>query len=114
MFLIFILVTITNDNAIADGIPMNLDQMKECSQETLGVPVALRRQGTTIVKCPCCLKMHDHGPQPGHHVAGCDDHLRNGVGIVVGERHFVPNYGYTICKHRETDGVNELADHELK
>ena len=39
----------------------------------------------------------------GHHVAGCDDDDRfNGVGIVVGERYFVPNYGYTINVPWET------------
>lgn len=98
-----------NDYSIADGIPMDLDQMREYLQEYHGVPVVLREHGTTSIKCPYCLKIHDHAPQPGHHVALCDNNDRfNGVGIVVGERYFVPNYGYTIYEYKKGDGVNEL------
>jgi len=59
----------TNDNSLADGVPMNLDQMRVHLQEHCGIPIALREQGTTNVKCPCCLKLHNHEPQPEHHVA---------------------------------------------
>jgi hypothetical protein len=31
-----------NDNSIADGVPMNLKQMREYLQERIGAPVALR------------------------------------------------------------------------
>ena len=57
------------------------------------------------MKCPHCLQLHDHEPQPGHHVALCDD---RGIGIVVSDRHFIPNCGYTICECKEVDRVNEL------
>ena len=101
----------TNENSIANGVPMDLEQMRGYLQENHGILIVLRQQGTTRVKCPYCGKMHDHGPQPGHHVAGCDDNDRNnGVGIVVGERFFVPNYGYTIYEYKEGNGVNELMD----
>ena len=101
----------TNDNSIADGIPMSLEQMRLYLQELYGISIVLRKQGTTIVKCPCCSKMHDHGPQPEHHVALCEEADRckvNGIGIVIVERYFVPNYGYTIYEYRERDGVNEF------
>lgn len=90
----------TNDNSIADGIPMSLEQMRVYLQEYHGIPIVLRKQGTTNVKCPYCKKLHDHGPQPGHHVALCDDNNRMGMGLCVGERYFIPNYGNTICEYR--------------
>jgi F0F1-type ATP synthase alpha subunit len=30
------------------------------------------------------------------------------VGLVIGERYFIPNYGYTICEYVRHDGVNQL------
>jgi hypothetical protein len=72
-----------------------------------GVPIALRLQGTTMVKCPYCDSLHDHGPQLGHHVALCKD---RGRGVFVRDRYFVPNYGYTIFEYKESDGANELVD----
>jgi hypothetical protein len=42
-------------------------------------------------------------------VAGCDDEFRYcGAGIVIAERYFVPNYGYTIIEYEENDGVNRV------
>jgi hypothetical protein len=62
-----------------------------------------------IIHKTCCSTLL----QPGHHVAGChDDDRFNGIGVVVGNRHFVPNYGYTIYEYREGNGVNELIDHD--
>ena len=97
----------TNDNSVAGGIPMDLTQMRECLQEHHGIPVALRQQGTASVKCPHCMKIHHHGPQPGHHPAGCNDNDHE-MGIVIGERHFHPNYGYTVYECRVCGEVNEL------
>ena len=98
-----------NVNCISDGLPMSLRQMREYLQEHYGSPVVLREQGTTSVKRPYCFQHHDHGPQPGHQPAGCDDESRfSGIGIVVGERYFVPNYGYTIMEYLEENGVNKL------
>ncbi|CAB9511918.1 expressed unknown protein [Seminavis robusta] len=90
-----------NDFAIADGVPMGLEDMR-------GIPVALRRQGGTEIKCPYCGKMHYHPPGSGHNEAQCDEDDRCSVGIVVGERSFVPNYGYTIVEYLEKDGVNKI------
>ena len=39
--------------------------------------------------------MHDHGPQPGHHVAGCALDEGEGEGIAIGVRYLIPNYGYS-------------------
>ena len=98
----------TNDN-LAGGMPMNLEQIRFYLQKHCGIPIVLREQGTVHIKCPHCLKLHEHGPQPGHHVAGCDDDDRfNGIGIVIGKRHFIPNYGYTIMECIEKEGANML------
>lgn len=80
-------------NSIGGGVPMDLQQLKEYLQKHCRVPVALQLQGTTGVKCPFCLKIHDHD-KDGHVMALCDsaDHET----VVIGERHFVANYGYTI------------------
>jgi hypothetical protein len=58
----------TNNNHIADGVPIDLEQMRGYLQELYGVPVVLRKKGTTGVKCPYCMKKHDHcwyGPHVG-------------------------------------------------
>jgi hypothetical protein len=88
-------------------VPMSSEQMQAYLQEQYGVPIALRLQGTTTVKCPYCDSLHDHGPQPGYHVALCDD---RGQGVFVRDRYFVPNYGYTIFEYKESDRGNELVD----
>lgn len=97
----------TVDNSIAGGIPMDLKQMREYLQEYYGIPIALREQGARSVSCPYCLKRHRQGPGAGHRSADCDDNDR-GMKIVIGERHFVPNYGYTIYEYRAHGEVNEL------
>ena len=38
---------------------------------------------------PFLFKKHDHGLQPGHHIAGYAE-VERGVGIVVGGRTFIP------------------------
>ncbi|CAB9531692.1 expressed unknown protein [Seminavis robusta] len=104
----------TMANSIANRVPMSSGQVQVYLQEHYGVPIVLREQGETNIKCPYCLKLYEHGLQTGHHVAGCDDCDRfNGIGIVVGERYFVPNYGYTIFLYKERAGVNELVVHEM-
>ena len=46
------------------------------------------------------MKKHDHD-EPGHHVAGCNEDDRyNGIGVAVGERYFVPNFGCTIYEYK--------------
>jgi hypothetical protein len=88
---------------------MTLEQMRVYLQEYHGVPITLRQQGTTTVKCPYCLKTLDHGPDPGHHVAGCyGDDRSKGISINIGDRHFIPSYGYVVLEYREVNGVNEL------
>jgi hypothetical protein len=99
-----------DENMIADGMPMNLDQMREYLQEHHGVPIALREKGKTVIKCPHCQRLHDHGAQPGHHRALCDDKERDALGLVVGDRCFIPNYGYIIYKYKSSSGINKLID----
>jgi hypothetical protein len=66
-------VTSANDNSIAGGIPMNLEQMQEYLQDFYGIPIALRERGTKTVKCPYCLENHEHGTLDGHQRAGCKE-----------------------------------------
>ena len=94
---------------VTGSLSMTVENMRLHLQEERGIPVVLRKQGETHVKCPYCLKMHSHAMNPGHHEAGCsDDDRYNGIGIVAGERYFVPNYGYTIVEYKEENGVNTL------
>ncbi|CAB9513875.1 hypothetical protein SEMRO_619_G176410.1 [Seminavis robusta] len=94
-------------NEYADRVPMSLKDMQAYLQSYFGIPIALRRQGDTMINCPYCGKTHDHEPEPGHHVAQCAEDDRGG-GIVVGERSFVPNYGYTIVEYVAKDGANQI------
>ena len=56
---------------------------------------------------PYCGGMHEHA-QPGHNVAGCNEQEHGALGIIVGQRSFVPNWGYDIFEYKEAWGVNEL------
>ncbi|CAB9529638.1 hypothetical protein SEMRO_2569_G331510.1 [Seminavis robusta] len=88
---------------------MSPDEMRVYLQGYYGIPVALRRQGDTSIKCPYCCKMHYHSPQPGHghhYTAACDEEDWHSRGIDVGDRYFVPNYGCTIIEYIDKDGVN--------
>lgn len=94
--------------SISDGIPMSLKQMQEHLQSHHGVPVALRKEGTAAVRCPCCRSLHEHGPGSGHYVAGCNEDIRCSIYVSIGDRSFVPNFGYDIYEHKEGNNVNEL------
>ena len=76
------LKTMTDHEPIATGLPMSLAQMQKFLQDHHGIPVVLRVQGETGVKCPCCgeIDHHDHGPR--HLVAGCSKKARNKIGMV--------------------------------
>ena len=97
----------TNENLIANGIPMSLEQMREYLHGCYGIPIAIRKQGTTVVVCPFCNKKHEHEPESGHHTAGCEDDDRY-IGITIANRQFVPSYGYTIFEYEEGEGNNKL------
>ncbi len=88
---------------------MRLDQMQEYLQANRGVPVVLRKQGTTSVRCVYCRKLHDHSEPAGYHEAFCDEKDRLNGGIVIGDRYFIPGYGYFIYDFKEAEGVNELV-----
>ena len=94
-------------NAIADGIPMSAEQMKEYLQQHYGIPIAIKEQGTTAVTCPYCAATH-HSTGSGYTEAVCKDH--DWTGIVIGDRSFVPNYGFTVFTYtKKEDGVKELT-----
>ena len=93
-------------NAIADGIPMDTDQMRDYLQQHYGIPIALKEQGATAVTCPYCKARHP-STEAGHQGAACED---NGAGIVIGGRFFFRNYGCTVFTYRvNNDGVKELT-----
>lgn len=94
---------------IAGGLPMNVSQMQAYLQAYYGIPVALRRKGTTKVTCPYCKKSHDHPPEPGYQPALCDYSERfNGLGLVINDRYFTPAYGIRIYEYEQINGVMHL------
>ena len=54
--------------------------------------------------CPCCDKNHTHDPGTGHHPAQCAEEDRC-KGIVIGDRSFIPAYGYTILEYMSEGNV---------
>ena len=90
---------------------MTLEQMQSYLQELCGVPIVLREEGTSDIRCPHCSRDHVSDPWPGHQVAACDDKDRD-VEIVINDRSFVPNCGYTMLECGENGEVNELLTHD--
>ena len=97
------------DASIASGLPMTINQMQKYLQDHHGIPVVLRKQGKPGVRCPYCTKTHHHNEGPGHYVADCDEKDRN-IGISIGNRHFIPNYGYLLLEYIVEDNVNKLIN----
>lgn len=95
--------------AIADGMPMTVAQMQKYLQESYGIPVVLRKKGTTMIKCPHCNKGHDHGTDTGHTPGLCHERERYSVTLTVGDRAFVPNCGYVIFEYEEKNGANKMS-----
>lgn len=91
-------------------IPMTMAQAREHVQEVEGYPVVLREAGTVAITCPYCGESHEHPPEPGHYAAGCDDNIRDTIQLTVGDRTFIPNYGYGIREYVVTpDGVYTIT-----
>jgi len=88
-----------------------LEQMQSCLQELCGLPVVLRKEGTTVIRCAHCNKDHVSDPWSGHQVAACDGRDRD-IEIVIADRSFVPNCGCTTLDCRENGDVNELLTHD--
>lgn len=87
---------------------MSIMQLKDYLQDSTGVPVALKEEGTDVVRCPYCNELHFVDAESGLYVAGCSDDIRSEIGIVIGERSFHPNYGFVVYTYRIQDEVNEL------
>ena len=87
---------------------MSLEQLRDYLQGYYGRPIVLRKLGTTVVKCPYCGQYHYH-EQAGRQIAACDEAIRFTIGLVIGDRSFVPNWGYDILEYAEgANGINEL------
>ena len=100
------------DTNIAGGVPMSLEQMREYLQEHYGVPIALREQGANTVQCPYCHGKH-HATETGHQEARCEED-NFGSGIVIGNRYFIKNYGYTVAEYIRGDKTNQLVVSEFR
>jgi hypothetical protein len=87
--------------------PMCVEEMQKYLQEFCGIPVVLRLEGKTVVKCPYCGGRHHHRLwEAGNIEALCEDW---DISITVNGRDFIPNYGYTIYKYKlvkEDDSVH--------
>lgn len=80
-------MTDTNEQALVEKYQSEV-------QEEAGSPTALRLEGTTIVKCPYTGEHYDYkDTSAGHVEAMCEDRE---VVLSLGDRDFVPNYGFTI------------------
>ena len=97
------------EEPIADGVPMTLDQMRDYSQHMCGFPVVLRQKGSKQVMCPHCDKNHTHDPGTGHHPAQCAEEDRC-KGIVIGDRSFIPACGYTTLECMSEGNVSKLIN----
>lgn len=99
------MATMTADRRIAGG-PMSLEQMSDYLKELYGVPVALREEGTSIIKsCPYCFEVHHCTEPAGYSAAACWDRT---LRIYIGDRSFVPNFGLYIF-----DYVNKGNGYQL-
>jgi len=96
------------ESRFANGVPMTLRQMRLYLQDTMGVPVAIRKVGGTTVECPFCFKLH-RAAATGQQVAACDEATMKGVTLVVGGRSFRPEFGYTVYEYIERPNVNTLV-----
>ena len=102
-------MTVDDNDPVCDGLPMTPEQMRDYLQQHHGIPVTLRQKGELSVKCPYCSKLHYHMPGPGHHIADCEERDR-GIGISIGDRYFVPNYGYLLLEYETNGNVNKLIN----
>jgi len=105
----------TFPTAIADDIPMTVDQMQRYLRDLYGFPAVLRQQGTTKINCPCGGKPHDHSPETGHHPGGCQEPERNDITLTltIGNQSFIPNCGCTTMSYVPDNGVNKLLRSRL-
>lgn len=85
-------------------MPMTPQQMEGYLQHLYQLPVVLRKKGEKTVTCPYCLEAHTH-EEVGHVNAQC---TTQPTGIVIGERSFHANYGYTVLEYEEKDGSHWL------
>lgn len=93
---------------ICNGVPMSIMQLRDYLQDSTGVPVVLKEEGTDVVRCPYCNELHFVDAESGLHVADCSEDIRSEIGIVIGERSFIPNYGFVVYSYRISHEVNEL------
>lgn len=89
---------------------MSLEEVRDYLNEHFGVPVVLRKKGETEITCPYCGQGHHHQKESGHYVALCDEGVREGVELVIGNRRFVPGYGHDVIHFKERDNVNVILE----
>ena len=94
-------------NAIADGAPVSVSDARDYLQDHFGVPIALKKRGYSSIQCPYCGKEHFY-QGTGYQNIQCSKEDRRGRSIIVGERSFVPNYGYTVVEYEEEEESNRV------
>jgi hypothetical protein len=90
---------------MASNMPMTPQQMETYLQNLYQLPVTLRKKGDTTITCPYCREQHNH-EEVGYVNAQCTVQT---PGIVIGERAFYANYGYTILEYEIKDGSHWLS-----
>jgi hypothetical protein len=89
----------------ASNMSMTPEQMERYLQQLYQLPVVLRKKGEKTVTCPYCQEAHLH-EEVGHVHTQCKVHT---PGIVIGERSFHANYGYTLMEYEEKGGSHWLT-----
>lgn len=89
--------------------PMGLGQLRDYLEQYFGIPIGLRRLGTSEVICPFCDEIHGTDVLSGHQEAGCDPNIRDNIEIYINDRRFIVNYGMTVIDYKEDGkGVKEV------
>lgn len=96
---------------VCSGLPMTVQQMQEYLVERNGVPTVLRKVGVPSVTCPYSGKTVEIPPGTSYWKPDWMDTADDYQGIVIGERVFVPSYGFRIYEYKQEKNINTLIDH---
>ena len=87
--------------------PSTPEEMTENLVNYYGRPCVLREEGVDTIVCPYCNEQHSHPGAHGHHRAGCAD-SDSDITLAIGERVFIPAYGYDIYEYKKVDQGYEI------
>lgn len=72
-------------------------------------PITLRLKSDVTVRCPFCLKSHDHGSNIVGYTKPPEECTSSSPGLVINDRVFNPSYGYTVMEYDCIEGVYMLS-----